>query len=176
MIRRIAGAVPEIIFVLSPQVGRQEATFVAADLAEVAQVIPLRRNQVGLERAAELHEHFIERFLVRDLRKAEHLAAQRCGLRRIMPGRDFVERMCCQIGDGKTLFEFAGSKSLAQILAEGRHAIVAVAIVPVEVIRDETVHAARDAATNPGLQHLAPVRVVQTGPILAHPADAVILF
>ena len=76
-IRRIAGAIPKIILGLSPQFARQEAALVAVELIEITQVIPLRNDQVRFERASELHEHFVERFFVGNLRKPQHLAPQR---------------------------------------------------------------------------------------------------
>src|SRR5207247_6382066 len=57
--------------------------------------------------------------------------------------------------------------------AKAGHAMFAMAIVPIKVVGDETIHPARDTATDPGFQHLAPTRIVQTCPILAHPTDAV---
>src|SRR5439155_16395699 len=83
--------------------------------------------------------------------------------------------MRVQLPDGKALLEVRNGKSLTQVLTETRDAIRTVAIVPVKVIRDKTVHSSRDAAAHPGLQHLSPMRIVQARPILAHAANAVVL-
>ena len=96
-------------------------------------------------------------------------------MRRIVPDRDFVELMRVQLPDGKALLEVRNGKSLTQVLTETRDAIRTEAIVPVKIIRDKTVHSSRDAAAHPGLQHLAPMRVIQTGPILAHATDVVVV-
>src|SRR2546426_10038413 len=56
-----------------------------------------------------------------------------------------------------------------------RHAMWTVAIVSIKIICDKTVHALRDAVADPGLEHLAPVRIVQAGPILAHAANVVVV-
>src|SRR5262245_11836369 len=173
VIRRVAGAVPEIILILSPNLAGQKAALVTADLAEVAQMIPLSDDQIGFERATVLHEHFVERSFVGDLREAQHLAPERRGLRRIMPSHDVIELVRIQIGDGKTLLELLGGEVIAQILAEAAHAIFAVAIMTVKVIRNKTIHTSRDAVTDPGFQHLAPLGIVQARPILAHTTDAV---
>ena len=53
--------------------------------------------------------------------------------------------------------------------------MLAVAIVPIKVIRNKPVHSASDAAADPGFQHLAPMRIIQASPILAHAANAVCL-
>src|SRR5439155_11236423 len=90
-----------------------------------------------------------------------------------MPGHDFVELMRIQIRDGKSLLEFSGGKTFTQVLTETGDAMRTVAVVPIEIIRNETVHALRDAEADPVLQHLAPMRIVQTRPIFAHPADVV---
>jgi hypothetical protein len=66
-------------------------------------------------------------------------------------------------------------ESRAQVLAEALDAIRTVAIVTVKVIRYETVHTLREAEADPGHQHLAPMRVVQARPILAHAANAIVL-
>src|SRR5436189_4687097 len=92
-----------------------------------------------------------------------------------MPAHDLVELMRVQIRDGESLLQFSGGKSRAQVLAEALHAIRTVAIVPVKVSRNETVHTLLDAEADPGLQHLAPMRVVQARPILAHAANAIVL-
>ena len=73
-VRRITGAIPEVILVAPPQLPRQQAALIAVDLIEVAQMVPLRHDQVRFERATELHEHFIERSFVHDLGEAQHLA------------------------------------------------------------------------------------------------------
>src|SRR2546422_2489269 len=92
-----------------------------------------------------------------------------------MPAHDLVELMRVQIRDGESLLQFSGGKSRAQVLAEAADAIRTVAIVPVKVIRNESVHTLRDAEADPGLQHLSPMRIVQARPILAHAANAVVL-
>src|SRR5260221_8617955 len=53
--------------------------------------------------------------------------------------------------------------------------MLAMAIVPVKLIRYEAVHSLPNAVTDPGFQHLPPMRVVQARPILPHAADAVAL-
>src|SRR2546425_12468232 len=92
-----------------------------------------------------------------------------------MPAHDLVELMRVQTRDGESPLQFSGGKSRTQVLAEAADAIRTVAIVPVEIIRNETVHTLRDAEADPGLQHLAPMRVVQARPILAHAANAIVL-
>src|SRR3989442_8048482 len=92
-----------------------------------------------------------------------------------MPAHDLVELMRVQIRDGESLLQFSGGKSRAQVLAEAPHAIRTVAIVPVKVSRNETVHSLRDAEADPRLQHLAPIRIVQARPILAHAANSIFL-
>src|SRR5262245_46319860 len=47
------------------------------------------------------------------------------------------------------------------------------AVVPVEIVADESVHAATDALTHPRLEHLFPGRITQTGPVLRHAPDGV---
>src|SRR5262249_49500016 len=64
---RVPSAVPQVVFSPTPELGGQEAAVVACDLAEVTQMVPLGGDQVGLERAAVLDEHFVERALDRDL-------------------------------------------------------------------------------------------------------------
>ena len=66
VIRRIAGAVPEIVFVTPPQLAWKQTTLIAVDLVEVAQVIPLRDYQIRFQRPAKLHEDLVERSLVGD--------------------------------------------------------------------------------------------------------------
>src|ERR1043166_6060070 len=83
--------------------------------------------------------------------------------------------MCIQVCDRKSLLQFCGSKSPAQVLAEGRDAKLAMTVVPVKVVGDETIDSLADSVPDPRLQHLPPMRIVQTGPILEHPADAVAL-
>src|SRR5205809_7383754 len=92
-----------------------------------------------------------------------------------MPAHDRVELMRVQIRDGESLIQFSGGKSRAQVLAEALHAKRTVAIVPVKVSRNEAIHTSRDSEADPGLQHLAPMRVVQARPILAHAANAIVL-
>src|SRR5258708_4969651 len=81
--------------------------------------------------------------------------------------------MRVQVRDGKSLLQFFCRESLAQVLAKGRHAIFAVAIMPVKIVGDEAIHSPLEAAASQTLQDLAQMRVVQTRAILAHPADAV---
>src|SRR2546427_581590 len=92
-----------------------------------------------------------------------------------MPADNFVKVMRVQIADGKSLLEVCGSKSLSQVLAEAGHAMRTMAIVPVKVVRNETVHPLRNPVADPCFEHLAPMRIIQTGPILAHAANAVSL-
>src|SRR6185503_10147864 len=133
VIRQVAGAIPEIILIRPPKFVRQQAAFVAAYVTEVPQMIPLRDDEVGFQRTAELHKHFIEGLFVGDLRESEHLSAQRCGLRRIMPADKFIELVRRQVANGEALFELSSSESLAQVLAESSDAVLAVAIVPVKI-------------------------------------------
>ena len=65
-------------------------------------------------------------------------------------------------------------EALAQIAAKARLAMFAQAIVAVEVVDHVAVDAALDAALGPGLQHGAPVRIVQAGREFPHAADAVV--
>src|SRR5688500_4977740 len=81
--------------------------------------------------------------------------------------------MRSEVSDRKSLFEFFSRKSAAKVLTEARHAMVAVAIVPIKVIRNKSVRSASDAAAHQGFQHLTPMRIIQTSPILAHAANAV---
>jgi hypothetical protein len=80
-----------------------------------------------------------------------------------------------QISDGESFLQLFGGEPLAQVLAESDDTVGTVAIVPVKVIRDETIHTLRNAKAGPGLQNLAPLRVVQARPIFAHPSDVVSL-
>src|SRR5437868_11152451 len=93
-----------------------------------------------------------------------------------MPARDFLEGMGRKPVDGKILFQFSGRKPLAQVFSKSSHAIRAVAIVTVEVVGDKSIHPSLDPATHPRLQHLTPMWVVQTCPVLAHAADAITYF
>src|SRR5690606_32724674 len=85
---RPARAVPEVILVSPPQLARQHAALVPADLREVAQVVPLTEDQVGLERAGVMDEDVVERLLARDLRPAQHLPSKRARLLRVVPADD----------------------------------------------------------------------------------------
>src|SRR5690606_31296198 len=54
-------------------------------------------------------------------------------------------------------------------------AALAAAIVPIEVVDDESVDSLRDPEAHPSLEHLAPGGMVETGPVLAHAADRIAL-
>ena len=63
IICRATGAVPEIILILCPESGRQQAAFVPVDLAEIAKVIPLSDDQPWLQRTAVSDEHLVKTIL-----------------------------------------------------------------------------------------------------------------
>ena len=63
----VAGAVPQVIFILGPQLLGQQAAFVGVDLTKAPDVVPLADDQTRLQRTAVLYKHFIKTFLGGDL-------------------------------------------------------------------------------------------------------------
>ena len=60
---RAAGAVPEIVLVPGPEFLGQQAAFIAVNLVEISQMVPLPNDEAGPERPAVLHEYLVETFL-----------------------------------------------------------------------------------------------------------------
>src|SRR5687768_8942354 len=92
-----------------------------------------------------------------------------------MPGQDLVELMRREIRNTKSLLQFPGFESLAQLSLEPVHAMLAMPIVPLTVSCANAIHVAADNTAQPSLQLLAPMRIVQARTIPAHAADAVSL-
>ena len=61
------------------------------------------------------------------------------------------------------------------MVLEPLDAVGAEAVVAIEVVGDEAVGAAADAGLDPRLEHRPPVRIIEAGPVLLHPADGVLV-
>src|SRR5262245_46595739 len=120
-----------------------------------------------------LDEHLVKRPRRRDLREAEHLAAQPRRFLRIVPGHDFPERVPVNVADLEEVPQLLRFVALAEVAAESLLTVLAQAVVTVEIVRDQAIDAALNGGPDPRLEDGLPVRIVQTGPVLLHAADAV---
>ena len=92
-----------------------------------------------------------------------------------MPGADLGELMVGEVIDLKLRLQFPHGKPITKVGAELALAMFAEAVVAVEIIDHEPIHAGADPLANPSLEHGPPVGVVQAGPIFLHAANGIIL-
>ena len=165
----LAEAVPEIAFVLAPQLARQHGPLIVRTARRVAEipgaVTPHRGDQIRFDRASVLVEDLVERFLVDDVREPPHFDPQRRCLGGVVACNDLGEFMRVEVVDLELLLQFLGLVASAQIFLEPPHAVFGEAVPAIEVVDLESVDAAFDAARDPGLENFAPVRVPQAAVI-----------
>src|SRR5262249_48875805 len=77
--------------------------------------------------------------------------------------------------DAEALMQLLRCVALAQVLLEPGPAMLAQTVAAIEVVDHEAVHAAFDTAFGPPLEDAAPVWIGETGVILLHAADAVVI-
>src|SRR5262245_23617293 len=91
----------------------------------------------------------------------------------LMPIDHFVEFVRLDVADLERYPKVIHRMPPLHVGAELGQAMIAVAVMLVEIVGDVAIHAAVDAALDPGLEHGLPGGIAEAAPVLLHPADAV---